>query len=168
MLLNIDLDRLKKIKSDIGAENKAACLNEMLSFWLKSSDPLPSWSAIAEVFEVMGDSGLANKLRSKYCTRLTKHHRYVLFEQLSNCADQWRKIGTYLKFTQSELNMFETQVFLLNPQQASLTFLDGMLSKWLLWHPGDGRGSNNYPFLEDLKDVLRLAGLREAADNLNL
>ena len=171
MLLNISQEKLREIKLDIGAENKCMCLCEMLRFWLESScgHPLPSWSAITEVFEVMGDGILAGRLRSKYCTILTKNNHAVLFEQLSNYANQWREIGTYLKFIQSELTRIESQYslpwFVVDPQQPN-SILDKMLYQWLQRYPGDSRGSNNYAILEDLKDALRLVGL--TADDLHL
>ena len=119
----------------------------------------------------MGDGNLADRLRSKYCTRLfRKDSRFVtlLSEQLSNCADQWRKIGIYLKFTQIELNILEVKNTYKYRVPDSSTLLNKMLQQWLQWCPGDSRGSNNYPCLEDLKDALRLAGFRETADNLHL
>ena len=65
VLLDIDTGRLDAIKT---AENHAPddCLREMLMIWLKGVPPPPSWAAIAEAVEVLGDQNLANQLRTKY------------------------------------------------------------------------------------------------------
>ena len=65
ILLGIEPGRLDAIKS---AENHTAqsCLREMLKIWLKRVSPHPSWTAIAEVVELLGDQSLADHLRTKY------------------------------------------------------------------------------------------------------
>ena len=63
--LDINDGELKQLKSDNRGDSKA-CLREMLRIWLKKVDPHPSWSAIAEAIEDIGDKQLAQELRSKY------------------------------------------------------------------------------------------------------
>ena len=65
ILLGIEPGRLNAIKT---AENHTAqsCLREMLKIWLKRVFPPPSWTAIAEAVEVLGDQSLADHLRTKY------------------------------------------------------------------------------------------------------
>ena len=43
------------------------CLLEMLDAWLKRVDPLPTWSAIIEAVEFLGEEQLGRRLREKYC-----------------------------------------------------------------------------------------------------
>ena len=44
--------------------------------------------------------------------------------------------------------------------------IKGIMSKWLAWHPGDTRGSTNYPTYSHLKQALTNAELGHVADNL--
>ena len=39
-------------------------------------------------------------------------------------------------------------------QSPPSSYLREMLTKWLQWAPGDGRGSRNFATFEDLRDVL--------------
>ena len=43
------------------------CLLEMLDIWLKRVDPPPTWSAIIEAVEFLGEEQLGKELREKYC-----------------------------------------------------------------------------------------------------
>ena len=65
ILLGIDPGRLDAIKT---AENHSAqsCLREMLKIWLEGVSPPPSWAAIADAIELLGDQNLADQLRTKY------------------------------------------------------------------------------------------------------
>lgn len=44
-----------------------ACLLGMLGTWLKRVDPPPTWSAVIEAVEFLGEEQLGRKLREKYC-----------------------------------------------------------------------------------------------------
>ena len=66
VLIRISDGQLKQIRTD-NASNSRSCLREMLRTWLSRVDPPPSWSAIIEALEDLGDEGLAAHLRSKYC-----------------------------------------------------------------------------------------------------
>ena len=47
-------------------------------------------------------------------------------------------------------------------------YLIELLSQWLEWAPGDGRGSQGYATLEGLKNALRQANIEDLAYDLNL
>ena len=64
VLLDIDPGRLDNIKADNHTVQN--CLREMLRIWLTRLSPPPSWAAIAEAIEVLGDQKLADQLRTKY------------------------------------------------------------------------------------------------------
>ena len=64
ILLGIEPGRLNGIKA---SENLSQnCLREMLKIWLNRVSPPPSWAAIADAVELLGDQRLANHLRTKY------------------------------------------------------------------------------------------------------
>ena len=65
ILVGIEPGRLDAIKV---AEHHVpqSCLREMLKIWLKRVSPPPSWSAIADAVDLLGDQSLADHLRTKY------------------------------------------------------------------------------------------------------
>lgn len=65
ILLDIEPESLESLKT---AENNSSQsrLREMLKIWLKKINPPPSWSAIADALQSLGDEQLAQNLRSKY------------------------------------------------------------------------------------------------------
>ena len=63
--LSVNDGQLKQLKSD-NHGNSRACLREMLRVWLSRVRPAPSWSAIAEAIDVVGDEQLAEHLRLTY------------------------------------------------------------------------------------------------------
>lgn len=63
--LGMDSSNLDIIKAT-EKSNSLNCLREMLKVWIRRIDPPPSWSAIAEAIELVGDESLANQLRTKY------------------------------------------------------------------------------------------------------
>ena len=65
ILLGIDSRALDTIKATENSKSQS-CLREMLKVWLKRVNPPPSWSAIADAVEFMGDEYLANRLRTEY------------------------------------------------------------------------------------------------------
>lgn len=65
ILLGIDTGTLDAIKASQNHRSQN-CLREMLKVWLKRAEPPPSWSAITEAVESLGDESLANSLRTKY------------------------------------------------------------------------------------------------------
>ena len=60
--LEIDDGELKGIKKDNPSDSKS-CLRELARKWLSRVDPPPSWAAIADALENIGDEQLASKLR---------------------------------------------------------------------------------------------------------
>ena len=81
-------------------------------------------------------------------TRLSSHHLSSLLQQLYEHAVKWREIGGALEFTQGELDIIQAKPFLLAGGPKS--WLGSMLSDWLQWAPGDGRGSTYFATLEEL------------------
>ena len=43
------------------------CLLGMLEIWLKRVDPPPTWSAVIEAVEFLGNEKLGKELKEKYC-----------------------------------------------------------------------------------------------------
>ena len=97
-------------------------------------------------------------------TRLSDHHMSSLLHQLSEHAVKWREIGTYLGFRPGELDNICGHALRMSPTD----WLQEMLAQWLQWAPADGRGSNNFATLEDLKTALYQAGLGATAHDLNI
>ena len=64
VFLGIEIGKLDTIGT---AENHKPqnCLREMLRIWLNRISPPPSWTAIAEAVEQIGDQSLADQLRTK-------------------------------------------------------------------------------------------------------
>ena len=62
-LLNIPDGTLSKIKHDGGKAN--SCLRMMLTEWLKRTDPLPTWSELADAVQSL-DSSIAEKIRTNF------------------------------------------------------------------------------------------------------
>ena len=65
--LQIDDGHLAQISSDNVMDSRSQ-LRAMFRKWLSRVDPRPSWTAIIEALEQIGDEELAGRLRSKYCT----------------------------------------------------------------------------------------------------
>ena len=90
----------------------------------------------------------------------------TLLKQLKQHADKWREIGTYLGFTQGELDYIQAGP--LHLSQAPVSWLSEMIRKWLDWAPGDHRGSTQYANLESFQTSIRDAGLEKTAEELTL
>ena len=99
-------------------------------------------------------------------TRLTSHHHTALLDQLENQAARWRDIGAKLNFRQGELD--NIQAYPVSTLDAPKSYLSRLLSQWLEWAPGDGRGSEGFATLERLKDALRQTNLGATAHDLKL
>ena len=48
------------------------CLVEMLGMWLEQVQPPPTWVAIIEAVEFLGEKQLGKELRDKYCSTVCK------------------------------------------------------------------------------------------------
>ena len=93
-------------------------------------------------------------------------HYTKLYEQLSLHAAKWREIGTHLGFRPGELDIIESKPSHYHGGPKSC--LSAMLSEWLEWAPGDGRGSEEHSTLNRLRDAVRKSGLGITAQNLEL
>lgn len=67
--LKIPIGTLKCIRSD--NHTVAECLLEMLTVWLKCTNPSPTWNILINALESppMGEGLLGKQLSDKYCTR---------------------------------------------------------------------------------------------------
>ena len=68
--LGIDDGRLNQIKVDNASKSKT-CFREMLRTWLNRVDPPPSWSALADALETLGNEVVAAQITSKYCKEIS-------------------------------------------------------------------------------------------------
>ena len=66
ILLNIPIGKLVAI-AEIQRGDPHMCLVEVLETWLEQVDPPPSWAAIIEAVEFLGEEQLGKELRKKYC-----------------------------------------------------------------------------------------------------
>ena len=98
-------------------------------------------------------------------TRLDTSVHPTLLSQLYEHAAKWKDIGTYLGFSQGELEIIQANPMLL-VQGAPRSYLNCMLSEWLQWAPGDDRGRTQFATLQALKSAMNEAGLRMAARHL--
>ena len=98
--------------------------------------------------------------------RLTDNHHSVLLKQLTKHAAVWREIGTYLGFTQGQLDNIQANQFLAT--NSPVSWFSSMLAQWLQWAPGESRGSTNFATLGDLKAALSQAGLGATAHDLGV
>ena len=62
--LQIDDGVLAQIKND--NSKSIDCLREMFRKWLVQVSPTPSWSAIVEAVETIGDEELAKAIKTRY------------------------------------------------------------------------------------------------------
>lgn len=64
--LDIGFSNLTSIETK-NQNNPHLCLLDMLEVWLKRVDPSPTWLAIIEAVEFLGEEQLGRDLRMKYC-----------------------------------------------------------------------------------------------------
>ena len=88
-----------------------------------------------------------------------------IYQTLKSGAYRWRDIGMAIGFKATELDMIESNPMLLT-QGPPLSFLSHMLSYWLQWAPGDGRGSDSYATYGNLSAALWKANMGALAANL--
>ena len=81
LMLDIGEGILEEIRQDA---NPRDCLYKMLSCWLKTADPLPSWERLIEALKAkaVGEEELATQLRQKYCAG-NKNHGWVDAEKVT-------------------------------------------------------------------------------------
>ena len=64
--LHLPMATLKTITAE-HQRDPHKCLIGMLDAWLKRVDPPPTWPAIVEAVEFLGEEQLARELRKRYC-----------------------------------------------------------------------------------------------------
>ena len=71
IMLGIKPSELDAIKS---AENRIpqSCLREMFKLYIQKDSPPPSWAAIVEALEFVGEVTLAAQIKFKYCSSQRK------------------------------------------------------------------------------------------------
>ena len=79
-----------------------------------------------------------------------------ILDKLHPCAARWETIARCLGFKNYELEIIRA-----NPQHLltpPFSYLRAILAEWLIWKPGDARGSENYATLGSLSKAVRIAG----------
>ena len=109
---------------------------------------------------------IASTTSEEQCTTLTSQHHTILLEQLTEHSARWKSIGLQLGFRQSKLDTIEARPSLW--VGAPNTMLSAVLTEWLQWAPGDGRGSTSFATIEGLKNALMKANLGATAHNLHI
>ena len=59
-----DLDTIKSARN----QTSQSCLREMLKLYMQKDSPPPSWTAIVEALEFVGEESLAVQVKAKYCS----------------------------------------------------------------------------------------------------
>jgi hypothetical protein len=96
-------------------------------------------------------------------TRLRVSDHADVYHKLKPHAAKWVDIGDALGFTEGEINIIQSNPVLMT-QSAPKSFLREMLSQWLQWAPGDGRGSTGFATRESLRAALLRANLGQLAE----
>ena len=68
--LGLEDHELSSIDQDFRGDGNKRCKHEMLSRWLRSAK-LPTWKAIVDALQQMGEHGVASKIQAKYCSSST-------------------------------------------------------------------------------------------------
>lgn len=74
--------------------------------------------------------------------RLRDQDHNIIYTKLVAHASIWKELGTALGFNDKELELIESEPLLL--LQSPKSYLRKLLSQWLQWGPGDGRGSTDF------------------------
>ena len=99
-------------------------------------------------------------------TRLGEGHHTKLLSQLNVYASKWRPIGTYLGFSQEELELIHGNPRLV--KQVPQSYLEEVFCRWYQWAPGDRRGSKDFATLKALRYAMNRSGLRRGAGQLEM
>ena len=65
--LELEDHELRTIERNYRGDGNERCKSEMLSRWLRSTK-LPTWKAIVDALQQMGEQAAASKIRAKYCS----------------------------------------------------------------------------------------------------
>ena len=98
--------------------------------------------------------------------QLSDEHIPSLTSHLNPHSAKWRMIGTNLGFHTGELDVIQTNPALMTT--APMSYLNQLLTDWLQWAPGDGRGSKSFATLGALQTATRKAGLGKVAAQLTV
>ena len=88
-----------------------------------------------------------------------------LYEKLIQHSSKWRDIGMFLGFSPSELDDIQERPPLYGT--APKSWLRAILTEWLQWAPGDGRGSTNVANEHSLKQALIKSGFSDTAQAIS-
>ena len=99
---------------------------------------------------------------STSATHLSDSDHSWIYKKLAPRAAKWRDIGRELGFKQEEMDNIQSNPMLLT-QSPPQSWLSEMLSQWLQWAPGDGRGSTGFATRESLHAALLKANLGQLA-----
>ena len=93
--------------------------------------------------------------------RLSDRDHRDIYYKLELQASRWRDIGSALGFLEGELENIQRNLFLLMDSPKS--WLREMLTQWLQWAPGDGRGSTGFATRSSLHAALLKVNLGQLA-----
>ena len=65
-LLKIDEGELSTIKADRSNQSRL-CTKDMIGKWLSKVDPSPSWTALANALDLLGEEKLAKEINEEFC-----------------------------------------------------------------------------------------------------
>ena len=99
--------------------------------------------------------------------RLSDGDHAKICNELEDYAAKWREIGGALGFSEGELNNIQANQMLLT-QFPPMSYLKEMVSQWLQWASGDGRGSTDCATKESLVAALLKVNLGQLAEKIDL
>ena len=98
-------------------------------------------------------------------TPFTENDHCSVCAKLELRAAKWREIGGALRFKEGELDNIQSNLslFVNSPQ----SWLKQMITQWLQWAPGDGRGSTSVATKELLHAALLKINLGQLAQQFS-
>lgn len=97
--------------------------------------------------------------------RLGDRDHADIYYKLKEYAHKWKDIGKALGFSEGELSVIERTPLLLI--DAPRSYLKEMLTHWLQWAPGDGRGSTCFATKDSLHAALLKTNLGQLAQKFH-
>ena len=79
--LGLEDHELRTIEQNYRGDNER-CKHEVLSCWLRNAK-LPTWKAVADALQQMGEHTVALKIRAKYCTDTGKPMYSVVLDSFT-------------------------------------------------------------------------------------
>ena len=98
-------------------------------------------------------------------TPFTENDHYSICAKLELHAAKWREIGGALGFKEGELDNIQNNLLLFMDSPQS--WLKRMITQWLQWIPGDGRGSTSVATKESLCAALLKINLGQLAQQFS-